>query len=732
MNDLNEPSQSTSLNLQVPVPATPPARPIERTIWGETVVDDFAWLRDGEDPEVLAHLEAENAFTAQVLAPTKELQEAIFGEIKSRVKETDLSVPVIKDGWSYYSRSEEGQQYGIHCRRSIDEAGNEGPEQVFFDENVEAKVEQQAKEAENSGVDTGPEYFEIGVFEVSPDHKLLLWGDDRSGEEFYDIRVRDLATNLDLEDLLPKCSAGSAWATDNATFFYLRLDKTHRPYQVWRHTLGSHPEHDVLVFEEPDERFWCGVGRDRDDSFIQIGSSSTLSDEVWLIPADDPTAKPVCVQPRTTDLEYGLSHHEDRFIVITNDEAQNFQLMTVSDVTDGDHTSLDRSNWKPLVPHRDDVMLTGFEVLASFLILFERAEGLTRFSFARWEDLGEDAAENLSCFQTVEQPESVYSVWPGANPSPDTTLFRYGYTSMVTPSALFTLDLETGERRLLKQQEVLGDFDSSLYETWREWATSADGTKVPLSLVARKDRASLITPGTNGPAVLGAYGAYEISQDPGFSVARLSMLDRGYVTVLVHARGGGELGRQWYEGAKFERKQNTFLDVVAAGEHVVANNIADSDQMALRGGSAGGLMAGAVMNLAPELFASVAAQVPFVDIINTMLDASLPLTVAEWEEWGDPASSESIYRAMRAYAPLENVSKAKYPAVFATAGLHDPRVGFWEPAKWVIALREHSTSGSPILLKTEMGAGHGGPTGRYEEWRDEARTLAFLVATTQI
>ena len=539
----NTPSSSSSAPatpVSSPSPTNPPSpqpRPQSRTIWGETVEDRYGWLRDGDDPEVIAHLEAENSYADSILAPTKELQETLFQEIKGRVKETDLSVPIVKDGWSYYSRSEEGKQYGIHCRKrvgqglQVDHANLDATmtdaEQVFFDENAVA-------------ADT--EYFDIGVFEISPDHRLLLWGEDRSGEERFDIRVRDLATNTDLEDLLPGCSAGSAWATDNLTFFYLRLDDAHRPYQVWRHRLGTDPSEDLMVFEEADERFWCGVGRDRDDSFIQIASSSTLSDEVWLIPADDPTAEPFCVQSRTEGLEYGLSHHQDRFIVLTNHEAQNFQLMATpveKEVAAPDPDSLALEHWQPLIPHRADVMLTGFEILDDYLILFERAEGLTRFSFAPWTALSNDPEANLAAFQVIEQPEPVYAVWPGANPSTDTSLFRYGYTSMVTPSSLFTIDLATGERVLLKQQEVMGDFDSSQYRTWREWATSADGTQVPLSLVARMDRSELLPGNETGPAVLGAYGAYEISQDPGFSVARLSLLDRGFVVCIVQARGGG-------------------------------------------------------------------------------------------------------------------------------------------------------------------------------------------------
>lgn len=711
-------SSLTDSNSVAPKPL---ARPVDRTLWGETVTDKHPWLRDASDPEVLAHLQAENDHAEAVLAPTKDLQAEIFGEIKKRVQETDLSVPVHKDGWAYYSRSEEGEPYGIHCRHELAGTAEQMTEQVFFDENHEA--------SNGPGSESDSGYFDVGVFEVSPDHRLLLWGLDRAGDEVFDVRVRDLATGLDLDDRLTGCAAGSAWATDNRTFFYLRLDEAHRPHQVWRHELGTDQADDVLVFEEADERFWCGVGRERDDSFIQIGSSSTLSDETWLIRADEPTSSAVCVQTRTSELEYGLSHHDERFIVLTNRDAPNFHIATLAeaDATSGDADAA--GLWKTLLAHREEVMVTGFEVLADYLVVFERASGLSRFSVARWDALGEDPVANLEALQVVDQNEPVYSVWPGANPSPDTTLFRYGYTSMITPATLYTLDLATGERTLLKQQEVQGGYETSDYETWREWAPSHDGVLVPITLVGRRDR-DTINDGKTSPGILGAYGAYEISQDPGFSVARLSLLDRGYVVGLVHARGGGELGRSWYEQGKFERKSNTFADVVGAATHLIEAGIVDQNRLGLRGGSAGGLMAGAVMNAAPELFVAVAAQVPFVDIINTMLDPSLPLTVGEWEEWGNPQESESIYRAMRTYAPLENVAAAPYPAVYATAGLTDPRVGFWEPAKWVLALREATTSGRDIVLRTDMDAGHGGMTGRYEEWRDEARTLAFLLTRT--
>jgi oligopeptidase B len=662
-------------------------------MWAETVVDDYAWLRNAEDPEVLAHLAAENAATDAALAPTEALQQELFEEIKARVKETDLSVPVVKDDWSYYVRTEEGQQYGIHCRRRVDPEGGEGSEVVMVDENVEAGDE---------------DYFEIGVFEVSPDHRLLAWAVDYSGDERFRLVFRDLDTGVDLDDVIEGVTYGSAWAMDNKTLFYVRPDDANRPHQVWRHELGTVVDDDVLVYQEDDERFFCGVGRDKDDSFIYIGVSSSITDEIRLIPADDPTSVPLVVEPRIDGIEYGVAHHEGQFLVITNAEATNFRVMT----TPVDEPS--RQNWVELVPHRDDVMLTGFDMLGDHLVLFERTGGITRVSTRRWSD---------GSIAVLDQPEPVYTVWSGANPEPDTSIFRFGYSSMVSPAAVYTVDLESGERILLKETEVLGGFDKNLYETERAWATSHDGEQIPISMVWRKDR-----PREPGPCLLYAYGAYESSVDPTFSSARLSLLDRGFVFAIAHVRGGGEMGRDWYTNGKTTKKTNTFHDAVACARHLIDEGWTEPTKLALRGASAGGLLVGAVLNQAPELFGAAVAQVPFVDVINTMLDVSLPLTVTEWEEWGNPAATEDEYRTMCGYAPYENVAELAYPSVLATGGLTDPRVGFWEPAKWVLRLRERTTSQRPILLWTELGAGHGGPTGRYAAWHEEAKILAFVLA----
>lgn len=679
----------------LPHPAAPPARPSPvRELWGERFEDPYAWLRNSDDPAVVQLLESENAHTDAVTAPLEDLRSQLFEEFKARINETDLSVPVEKDGWSYYSRTIEGQPYPLHCRNATLEGGASGPEVVLVDENLEADDD---------------EYFELGVFDISPNHSLLLWGVDRDGDERFELRVRDVDSGEELDDVIDGVSYGSAWASDNLTFFYVRVDEAQRPFQVWRHRLGSDVADDVLVFEELDERFFVGVGRERDDSFIHVGASSAITDELWLLPADQPEAALRCFAARRDGIEYAASHHEGRFIVLTNDHAENFRIVeTPVDATEPE-------NWVDLVGHREDVHLSGFDALREHLIIFERVDAVTQMRVQRWDS----GAEHV-----ILQAEEVSSVWPGANPTSDTATFRYGYSSMVTPAAVLRYDLDERSTEVLKATEVLGDFDPSTYATKRSWAVADDGERIPISLVWRRDR-----PAGPGPALIGAYGAYEVSSDPGFSTMRLSLLDRGFVVAIAHVRGGGELGRRWYENGKFERKRNTFTDTVACARHLIDEGWTTPPQLGLRGGSAGGLLVGATLNLAPELFGSAVAQVPFVDALNTMLDPSLPLTITEWEEWGNPATSEAIYREMRSYTPYENVQAASYPSILATAGLHDPRVGFWEPAKWVIALRQQSTGERPILLHTDLGAGHGGPSGRYEGWRDEAKVLAFLIET---
>ncbi|MDH4146242.1 MAG: S9 family peptidase [Acidimicrobiia bacterium] len=673
--------------------------PVERHVHGETTVDPFAWLRDRDDPDTIAYLEAENEYTEAALEPTAPLRARLFEEIRSRVQETDLSVPNRKGTWWYYNRTEEGAQYGISCRRAAadDLAYDEhAPEQVLLDQNVEAE---------------GHEYFAVGVFEVSHDHSLLAWAADTNGSEKYELRFRDLGRGVDLDDTISGVYYGSAWAADNRTFFYVRPDDSMRPYQLWRHVLGTPTAEDVLVYQEDDERFFLGVGSTRDERYIALHCGSKVTDEWRLLDADDPTGTPRVVAEREQGVEYGVDHHSGRLFIVTNaDGAENFKLVEAPADTPG------REHWRDVIGPRDDVKLSGVEAFVEHLLLYERSEGLQRIRVRRLAD-GEE--------WEIDQPEAVGTATGSANPEFDTTVIRYGYQSMVTPSSLFEYDLVTRERRVLKQQPVLGGYDPSEYATERVWAPADDGVEVPVSLVYRRGLAR----DGSAPALLYGYGSYEASVDPYFSSIRLSLLDRGFVFAIAHIRGGGEMGRRWYLDGKFLNKRNTFTDFVAAARHLVGEGWTSPARLAIRGGSAGGLLMGAVVNEAPDLFGAVVAEVPFVDALNTILDPLLPLTVLEWEEWGNPVASAEYYAYMKSYAPYENVEAKDYPPMLVTAGLNDPRVSYWEPAKWVAKLRVTKTDANPLLLKTEMGAGHGGPSGRYDVWRDEALVLAFVIDT---
>ncbi len=679
-------------------PPEAPRRPQVRRVHGEEVTDDYAWLRDAEDPAVLAHLEAENAWTTTALAHTAELQSTLFEEIRARVQETDLSVPVRKGPWWYYGRTVEGQQYGIHCRRPVTDPDELEPadgavEQVLLDENALAQ---------------GHDYFALGAFEVSPDHAVLAYAVDTSGAERYDLRFRDLDHGTDLDDEILATSYGSAWAADSRTYFYVRPDQAVRPFQLWRHILGTDATDDVLVKEELDARFFLGVGTTKDERFVLCHVGSKITDEWWFLPTDQPTAELRVIEPRQQGLEYSVEHKGDRFLIVTNaDGADDFKLVSAPDDEPG------RDRWTTVVDARPGVTLSRIDVFADWLVLFERADAVRRIRV-----LGDDGSDHV-----LDQPEAVSTTSGGANPEFDSHVLRYGYTSLVTPASTYDYDLRTRQRTLRKQQPVLGGYDPAAYVTERLWATAPDGTEVPMSLV---HRAEVMADGS-APALLYGYGSYEISIDPAFSSARLSLLERGFVFAIAHVRGGGELGRRWYDDGKLLRKRNTFSDFVACAEALVAAGWTTPERLAIRGGSAGGLLMGAVTNLAPDRFAAVVAEVPFVDCVNTILDPSLPLTVTEWEEWGNPVDDPEVYAYMRSYGPYENVAPVDHPAILATAGLNDPRVSYWEPAKWVAKLRATGTGSRPVLLKTEMGAGHGGPSGRYDAWRDEAMVYAFVL-----
>ena len=676
-------------------------------------IDDWYWLADREDPAVIEHLVAENTYTEAVTAATTGLRDQLFKEMVARIEETDLSVPARKGPWLYYSRTVKGSNYGIHCRRPAgtgDEA--EGDEEVILDENILAE---------------GHDYFALGNLAISPDHRWLAYSTDTSGGERYTMRFRDLDNGDESTESLVDTSYGVAWANDNATVFFVRVDEAMRPHQLWRHQVGTAPSGDVLVYEEPDEHYYLGVGRTKDDRYILCALDSKVTSEVRVLSADDPGGEFTIVEPRRQGIEYSVDHdrgdpdkgRQGRFLIVTNDGAEDFRLMAAPDDAPG------RASWTEVIPAREGVRLDAVDPFANHLVVYEREDGETRIRVI-------DAVTGVST--PVDQPETPSTVWGGANPEYDSTTLRYEYTSMVTPRSVFDLDLETGKLELRKRQPVLGDFDPDRYATERRWARAEDATRVPISLVYRTDLVAAGA-GAGAPCLLYGYGSYEASMDPTFSSLRLSLLDRGFVFAIAHVRGGGEMGRRWYEAGKFLSKPNTFSDFVACAHTLIDEGWTSPDRLVARGGSAGGLLMGAVANLAPELFRAIVAEVPFVDCLTTILDDTLPLTVLEWEEWGNPVEDPEVYAVMKAYSPYDNVRSVdqhgvpvRYPDILATGGLSDPRVGFWEPAKWVAKLRTANPE-NRVLLKTEMGAGHGGPSGRYDAWKDEAFVYAFILET---
>jgi oligopeptidase B len=682
--------------MTAPLPPTARHEPHLLTEHGDERVDDFFWMRDRDDPEVLAHLKAENEYMAAVVAPYGPLRDVIFEEIRGRIQETDESAPVPDGQWEYTSRTIEGLQYAQHYRRPRGSGRDDAT--LLLDENVLAGDH---------------DYFSLGGFEVAPGQRVLAYAVDHNGSERYQLRFRDLDTCTDLDDIVDDVQYGLAWADDARTCFYIRPDDAMRPYEVWRHTLGTPASDDVLVFREDDERFFVGLGRTRSGRFVIIHSASKTTSEVWFVPTDAPTDAPRVVAPREPGHEYSVEHHwseerGDRFLIVTNQSgtARNFELVAAPCVDP------ERQYWTPIVPHRDDVKLDAVDAFAEHIVLHERFNGLDRISVMRTED---------GDMYAIQFPDPVYTAWVGGNAEYETSTLRYGYTSLIAPPTDVDYDMESRTGTIVKTQPVLGGYNPGEFTSAREWATAADGTRIPISLVYRRD-----TPlDGSAPALLYGYGSYEYPTDPTFRASRLSLLDRGFVFAIAHIRGGGEMGRTWYEQGRLEHKMNTFTDFIACAEHLVDQKYTSPERLAARGGSAGGLLMGAVTNLRPDLFRVIVAEVPFVDVVTTMLDPSLPLTITEWEEWGDPREPDA-YARMKAYSPYDNVADVAYPSLFVTTGLNDPRVQFWEPAKWVAKLREHTTSGRPIVLKTEMGAGHGGPSGRYDAWRDEATVMSFI------
>lgn len=679
--------------------------PTERTHHGDTFTDEYAWLAGKDDPATIAYLTTENAYTEARTAHLADLREQLFEEIRQRTQETDLSVPARKGGHWYYTRTVEGQQYGVQCRRAVHDGETDPPvsqdgapladEEVLLDGNVLA---------------AGHDFFALGAFDVSPDGRWLAYSTDFSGDERFTLRVKDLTTGELLPDEVPGTFYGTAWSADASVLFYVTVDDAWRPNRVWRHTLGTSASEDVVVYQEDDERFWVGVELTRSEKFLLIDIHSKVTSEVLAIPAGNPTGAPVPVAPRRQGVEYTVEHHGHRFLILHNDGAEDFALAYTSADAPGD--------WVPLIEHRPGTRLEAVDAFENHLVVTLRANGLTGL---RVLPIGGGDSHD------IDFPEPLYSVGLDSNPEYRTGQLRFRYTSLVTPDSVYDYDLVTRRMIQRRQRPVLPGpdgrpYDPAGYEQHRDWAIADDGTRVPISLVCRAG-----TPRDgSAPCVIYGYGSYEASMDPWFSVARLSLLDRGVVFAVAHIRGGGELGRRWYDQGKLLAKKNTFTDFVACARHLVEAGWTATDRLVARGASAGGLLMGAVANLAPDAFTGIVAQVPFVDALTSMLDPSLPLTVTEWEEWGNPLDDPEVYAYMRSYTPYENVRAVDYPAILAVTSLNDTRVLYHEPAKWIARLRATAPRGD-YLLKTEMGAGHGGPSGRYDAWREEAFINAWLL-----
>ncbi len=693
--------------MSAPKPPTAKRVPSRREHHGEVFVDHYEWLRDKADPAVLGYLEAENAYADAVTADLEPLQRAIFDEIKARTKETDLSVPTRRGDYWYYARSYEGRQYGLQCRCPVSDPDDWVPpvlgedatvpgEQVMLDENELAE---------------GHEFFSLGAAAVSLDGDVLAYAVDVVGDERYTLRFKDLRTGEHYPDEITGIAAGVTWAADSRTVYYLTVDDAWRTDTVWRHRIGSGLP-GQRVYHEPDERFWLGVGRTRSNRFVMIAAGSGVTSEVFYGDAADPAAEFTSILGRRDGIEYSVEHAviagADRFLFVHNDGAVNFAL-TEAPIEDPAAQTV-------LIAGSDEVRIDGVDAFADHLVISYRGDGLPRMRLWPLTATGYGTAED------VRLDSELMSVGLGANPNWSAGRLRFAATSFITPMRVYDLDLATGERILLREQPVLGGYRAEDYLEYRDWATADDGARVPISVIHRR---GVSLP---APTLVYGYGAYEACEDPRFSIARLSLLDRGMVFAIAHVRGGGELGRLWYERGKLADKPNTFTDFIAVARHLVDTGVTEPRRQVALGGSAGGLLVGAVANLAPELFAGILAQVPFVDPLTSMLDPSLPLTVTEWDEWGNPLADKDIYDLMAGYSPYENVAARDYPAILAMTSLNDTRVLYVEPAKWVAALRHAKTDDHPVLLKTQMTAGHGGISGRYERWKEVAFQYAWLLS----
>lgn len=667
-----------------------PQKPTVLETHGHQRIDPFYWMNDRENPEVIAYLNAENTYLEKIMKPTEDFQKRLFEEMKGRIKENDQSVPYFKSGYFWYVRYRTGGEYPIYCRKV---KSLENQEEVILDVNELAE---------------GKSYYQVGGSATAPNQKLLAFAADEVGRRIYTIYFKNLETGEIFDESIPNVTGNFAWSSDNQTLFYSKQDpETLRSFRIYKHQLGSDSSEDQLVYEEKDEEFSCVVHKTKSEKFILIHSESTISSEIRFIPADEPHGEFTLLQQRIPHLEYAADHYGDHFYIRTNHQAQNFKLVKAP-IT---NPSLDQ--WQDVIAHRSEVLLEDFDLFAEFLVTQERSNGLTQIQIKPWQ--GDS--------HSLEFEDETYTAWISTNPEFETSTLRFGYNSLVVPSSVYDYDMNSRERKLLKQQEVVGGYDPKAYHSERIWAKAEDGVAVPISLVYKKSFFSL-----NGqnPLLLYAYGSYGYSMDAYFSSNRLSLLDRGFVFAIAHIRGGEDLGRSWYENGKLLKKKNTFSDFIACAEHLIAENYTNPSHLYAMGGSAGGLLMGTVINWKPELFHGAIANVPFVDVVTTMLDESIPLTTGEFQEWGNPKNA-TFYDYMLSYSPYDNVEAKNYPNLLVTSGLHDSQVQYWEPTKWVAKLRDLKTDQNLLLLYTNMEAGHGGASGRFSALKEIALEYAFLL-----
>ena len=681
---------AASLSEQNNIFKSPVAQVIPKTITlhGDNRIDNYFYLKDKTNPDVMKYMEDENKYTSEMMKDTEKFQADLYNEILARLKETDTSVPDKVDNMFYYTRTEKGKQYRIYCRKK---ESLEAKEEILLDQNELAK---------------GLPYLEVGVYKVSPDHNLMAYSTDADGSETFILKIKDLLTSKTYTESIPNTEYSFEWANDNKTFFYTTMDLAKRPYKIYKHVLGTDPKNDVLIYHEKDESFNLGLEKTKNKKYLIMTMTSETTTESHYLDADKPDGSFKVIYPRQHEIEYSVENHGDNFLIITNENAKNFKLVQVP------VNNIDKKNWKEIIPSTKGSKIDYIDVFNNYLAVFLRENGLPKI---RINDYQTDK------FYYIDFPEPAYSVWKGKNKDANSTILRFNYTSLITPVSVFDYDMSKKTRELKKQVEVIG-YNPALYQSERVMIKACDGTEIPVSMVYKK---GMVKNGNN-PMYLTGYGSYGISNDPEFSSSALSLIDRGFIYSIAHIRGGEEMGREWYDDGKLLNKKNTFTDFVNCAASLVDQKYTSKDKLVVEGRSAGGLLMGAITNMRPDLFKVVIAGVPFVDVINTMLDSSLPLTVGEYEEWGNPADKK-YYDYIRTYSPYDNVEAKSYPNMLITGGLNDPRVSYWEPLKWTAKLRANKTDKNVLILKMKMGQGHGGASGRYDYIKETAFTYAFIL-----